>query len=180
MKRARLFFLLAAVVVLVPISAHADRDAVHFGNDIHVTADKPAGDAVCFFCSVHIDGKSDGDVVVFFGDTYINGEARHDVVTFFGNVTATDNSTVGGDLVNFFGSVRLGENASVRQDVVALFGSVHAPDSASIGGDRVVQPGWIVSLPLLVLIFIFLVAIRELRAYRRRQILSGYPYPPMR
>jgi hypothetical protein len=180
MMRARLLALLAVAIVLAPLTARADRDAVQFGDDIRITADKPVKDAVCFFCSVHLDGHANGDVVVFFGNTYINGEAHHDVVNFFGNVTAADNSTIGGDMVSFFGSVQLGENVTVQKDLVALFGALHAPDSASVGGDRVVQSGWVISLPPLIFIVIILVIVHEIRAYRRRQLLSGFPYPPLR
>jgi len=94
MQRALFVPLLAAVFVLTPVSALADRDEVQFGTDIYITAGNPAHDAVCFFCSVYVDGEAKHDIVVFFGNTHLNGIAHHDVVNFFGDITAADNSTV--------------------------------------------------------------------------------------
>jgi hypothetical protein len=178
MQRALFVSLLAAVFALAAIPAHADRDAVQFGSNIDVTDANPVHDAVCFFCSVRVDGKVSGDIVVFFGDIHLAGEAHHDVVNFFGSITAADNSSIGGDMVSFVGSVRLGENVTVEKDLVAMFGALHAPASVSVGGDRVVQPGIVLSLPLLVLVLVVLVIIRECRASRRRRLMYGHPYPP--
>jgi hypothetical protein len=178
MKRALPAFLLAIAVVVAAPHAHANSDEVQFGSDIHIASGQTAHDAVCFFCSVRADGKVNGDIVVFFGDVELNGEAHHDVVNFFGKTTAADNASVGGDMVNFFGSVRLGENVTVGKDLVAFFGSLDAPSSVSVGGDRVVQPAWVIALPPLVFILVILVIVYELRSYRRRQFLGGYPGPP--
>lgn len=178
MNRALPAFLLAAAFALAASPARANQDAVQFGSDIDVSADSQVHDAVCFFCSINLDGKANGDVVVFFGNTHISGEADHDVVNFFGSITAADNSSIGGDMVNFFGSVRLGENVSIGKDMVTMFGSQHVPASVTIRGDRVLQPAWVLTLPPLVLILIFIVIVREYRDHRRRQFLGIYPYPP--
>jgi hypothetical protein len=170
--------LLAAAFAVAATPAHADRDAVQFGSNIHVTADQPVHDAVCFFCSVHVEGKVTGDIVVFFGSIHLAGDAHHDVVNFFGDVTAEDNSSIDDDLVSFFGAVRLGENVSVGKDLVVMFGTLHAPASVSVGGDRVVWPGWILWGPVLIILLVVIVVVHELRAYRRRQLLRGYQFPP--
>ncbi len=177
----RLFaWLLAAGLALAAAPARADNDAVHFGSDINVPADMTVHDAVCFFCSVNVQGKVNGDVVSFFGHVHIAGAANHDVVNFFGGVSAEDGATIGQDLVSLFGSVRLGENASVGHDMVVLVGGAQIANSAFVGHDRVVQPGWILDFPLILLIVLFIVAIYELRAYRRRQFLRQFPFPPPR
>ena len=132
---------------------------IQFGSNIHVTADTPVHDAVCFFCSVHVEGKVTGDIVVFFGGVHLVGDAQHDVV-------------------NFFGAVRLGENVVIGKDLLAMFGTLRAPASVSVGEDRVEWPGWIVWGPLLVILLVVFLVVRELRAYRRRLILRGYKFPP--
>jgi hypothetical protein len=176
MTRALFAFLLAAAFAVTATPAHADRDIVQFGSDINAAAGNPVGDAVCFICSVRVDGQVNGDIVVFFGDVHIAGDAHHDVVNFFGNITAADNSSIGGDMVSIFGSIRLGENVTVSKDLVAVFGSLHAPESASVGGDRVVQPAWIAFVPLAVLMLIIILIVGQVRAFRRRQFLRTYPY----
>jgi hypothetical protein len=170
--------LLAAAFAVTATPARADRDAVQFGSNINVAADSTVHDAVCFFCSVNVQGKVTGDVVVFFGNVHIAGDAQHDVVNFFGSVRAEDGASIDADLVSFFGSIHLGENVTVGKDMVAMFGSVHAPNSVTVGNDRVIQPGWILWIPLLIIGLIAIVIVREYRTYHRRLLLRGYPFPP--
>ena len=147
------FALLLLLGMAVP--ARANRDMVQFANTIEVPEGAEAHDTVCFFCSVDVNGTVTGDIVVFFGDVHISGKAAHDVV-------------------NFFGSVRLGENASIGQDSVVMFGSLHAPASASFHGDRVVQPGWLFWVPLLVLILVIRGIVWGVRYPRRHYYMRGY------
>jgi hypothetical protein len=174
----KLALCLLASVFAAAVPAYADHDAVQFGSNINVAAGETVHDAVCFFCSVHSEGKITGDVVVFFGNVHINGDAQHDVVNFFGKVTAENNSSIDNNLVSFFGVIRLGENVSVGHDLVAMFGTLRAADSVSVGNNRVVQPGWILFVPLCFIGLIIALIVREYRAYRRRLLLRGYPFPP--
>ncbi len=171
--------LLASVLTLSATPAYASRDAVQLGSNINVPVGATVHDAVCFFCSVNVQGAVDGDIVVFFGNVHITGSANHDVVNFFGNVNAEDNSSIGHDLVNFFGVVRLGENVAVGQDMVAMFGGVHAADSVIVGGDRVSYPFFIFFLPIAIFGIVLIVVVHELRVHRRRQFYARYPSPPM-
>jgi hypothetical protein len=178
LRRILLPCLLGAFLALAAPARADNGDAVHFGSSIHINADSPIHDAVCFFCSIHVEGKVTGDIVVFFGDVHLNGDAQHDVVSIFGNVNAADNSSIDDDLVSIFGSIRLGENVAIGKDMVALFGYLHAPASVRVGGDRVEQSGWIVGIPVLVLLLIVIVIVREYQSYRRRLIARGYQFPP--
>ena len=139
--------LAAALALACILPAHADRDTVQFGNNINVTPGNPVHDAVCFFCSVRVEGKVNGDIVVFFGSVHLAGDAHHDVVNFFGNVTADDNSSIDGDMVSFFGSVRLGENVTVGKDLWPSSVPCTRPHPSAAVETACVQPGWIVSLP---------------------------------
>jgi hypothetical protein len=47
-----------------------------------------------------------------------------------------------------------------------------------VGNDRVIQPGWILWIPLLFIALVVTVIVREYRAYHRRLVLRGYPFPP--
>ena len=170
--------LVGAALAVCTLPAHASKDVVQFGSNIEIAPEASVHDTVCFFCSVNDRGSVDGDIVVFFGNVHIEGHANHDVVNFFGRVTADDNSTIGKDLVSIFGGVRLGDNVSIGKDMVAMFGSVRAASSVTVNGDRVIQPGWIFWGPLLIIILVFTVIVREIRAQRRRQYARGYPFPP--
>jgi hypothetical protein len=170
--------LLAAAFAVTATPARADRDAVQFGSNINIGPDAEVHDAVCFFCSVNVQGKVTGDIVVFFGNIHLAGDAQHDVVNFFGKVTAENGASIEKDLVSFFGVIRLSENVAIGKDMVAMFGSVHAPESVTVGNDRVIQPGWVLWGPLLFIALIVILIVREYRAYRRRLILRGYQFPP--
>jgi hypothetical protein len=158
--------------------ARAENDAVQFFSNIDVPADSTVHDAVCFFCSVNIEGKATGDVVVFFGNTHIASSAQHDVVNFFGRVTADDNANIDHDMVSIFGSIRLGEEVHVGEDLVAVFGTLHSGRGVVVAGDRVVQPPWLFFGPLIFLSLIVILIVREFRSYRRRLWLRSYGYPP--
>ncbi len=172
------FCLLAAAFAVSVAPARADENFVQLGTNIHVPAGAAVHDAVCFFCSVSVDGKVTGDIVVFFGNVHLNGDAQHDVVNFFGKVTAEDNSSIENSLVSFFGVIRLGENVSVGKDLVAMFGTLRAPESVTVGNDRVIQPGWVFFGPLIFIGLIVILVVHEYRSYRRRLLLRGYPFPP--
>jgi hypothetical protein len=170
---------LLTAFLLAPSPARANRDAVQFGSTIVVGPNETVHDAVCFFCGVDAKGSIDHDVVVFFGNVHIATHSNHDVVVFFGNVRLDPDATVTHDLVNFFGTVHLGENASVGNDMVSMFGSVRTADSASIAGNRVVQPGWVLWIPLIIIGGIVALIVSAVRNYHARQMYAGgYPYPP--
>jgi len=177
-RRMLALSLLATAFAVAATPAHADRDAVQFGSNINIGPDAAVHDAVCFFCSVNVQGKVTGDVVVFFGNVHIAGDAQHDVVNFFGEVRADDGANIEKDLVSFFGIIHLGENVTIGKDMVAMFGAVHAPNSVTVGNDRVIQPGWVLWVPLLIIGLIVFVIVREVRDYRRRLVLRGYQFPP--
>jgi hypothetical protein len=178
MKRILFLCLLGAAFAAASTPARADRDAVHFFSDIRVAPDATVHDAVCFFCSVHDEGEVEHDIVVFFGGVHIAGKADHDVVNFFGEVSADDNTQIGSDLVSFFGLIRLGQNVSVGKDMVSMFGFAHTPESVTVGHDRVTMPFLVVLAPLILIGLVVILVVREYRAYRRRQFLSTYNYPP--
>jgi len=174
----RIFALTLLCAAIASVPALAEEDAVQFFTDIHVQPGATVHDAVCFFCSVNIEGKATGDVVVFFGNTHVTSDAQHDVVNFFGRVTADDNANIGHDLVSMFGSIRLGENVRVGEDLVAMFGDLRAADSVTVEGSRVVQPAIVFFGPLFFLILVFVLIVREVRAYRRRLWMRAYQFPP--
>jgi hypothetical protein len=180
MKPTLAICLLGAALAAAATPAYADRDAVHFFSDIHVDPDATVHDAVCFFCSVENDGEVEGDTVVLFGNIHIAGKADHDVVNFFGEVSADDDSQIGNDLVSFFGEIHLGQSVSVGRDMVSMFGFITAPESVSVGHDRVAMPFFILLAPLVLVGLIVILVVREFRAYRRRQFLNAYNFPPHR
>jgi hypothetical protein len=170
--------LLAAAFAAAVAPTLAGQDAVHFGTSIYVPPERTVHDAVCFFCSVDVEGKVNGDVVVFFGSVHIAGSTDRDVVNFFGGTRLDDGASVGKDLVNFFGSVRMGEGASVGHDLVAMMGSTQIDKTASVGNDRVVQPGLVFDVPLILMIVVLILVVREYRSWRVRRYFANYPFPP--
>ena len=178
MIRRILPILLLCAALAPATAACAEQDEVQFFSNIHVSSGSAIHDAVCFFCSVDIEGKATGDIVVFFGNVHVAASAEHDVVNFFGNVTADENATIDHDLVSMFGNIRLGDNVHIGEDLVAMFGNLEAADNVTVEGDRVVQPPWLFYGPLIFLVVVLVLVIREFRAWRRRNYLRSWGYPP--
>jgi len=170
--------ILLLCAVLAPAAARAEQDQVQFFSNIHVSPGSEVHDAVCFFCSVDVEGKATGDVVVFFGNTHIASEAQHDVVNFFGHVTADDNAVIDHDLVSMFGGIRLGENVHVGEDMVAMFGNVQSGNGVTVERDRVEEPAILFYAPMIFLVVIVVLIVREVRVWRRRAFLRSWGYPP--
>jgi len=171
--------LFAAFLAAAPACARADSDAVQFFNNIDVTPGSPVEDAVCFFCSVHLEGKASGDIVVFFGNVRIDGQAQQDVVDFFGKVSASNDSSIGGDLVTIFGSVRLGDGVKVGGDLVTVFGASRTPSSITVGGHHVVLSPLIFFAPLFILFLIVYLIVHAIRTSRMHAAAMPYPAPPI-
>ena len=176
-RRILALCMIGAAFAAAATPAHADRDAVQFFSDIRVAPGTTVYDAVCFFCSVKVEGEVRGNMVVFFGNVHLAGKADNDVVNFFGKVTAEDKAQIGNNLVSFFGMIRLGEDVSVGRDMVAMFGVVHAPESVTVGNNRVAMPFLIFLGPLVLLGLVVTVIVQAVRAGRRRRLLH-YGAPP--
>jgi predicted acyltransferase (DUF342 family) len=170
--------LFCAGLLAAAAPARASQDVVRIFDNVDIGPDESVHDAVCVFCSVHVEGKVDGDLVSIFGNVRLNGEAHHDVVSVFGNVTAAGDSSIGGDLVSIFGAVRLGDNVTVGKDTVTIFGMLHAPHSVSVGKDRVSISPWIAFGPFIVIWFAVFLIVHEVREQRRRRFFQNYPLPP--
>jgi hypothetical protein len=157
----RLAILAASLCILTPLAARAQsRDQVQFGNSIVIHEGEEAHDAVCFLCSIQVDGTLHGDAVAFLGNIRVRGHAEHDAVAFLGNIS-------------------LGDDASVERDVVIFAGNLHTGSGATIGGDRVVFPAFLFAFPLILIGGILVLIVWAIRAltYRSRPV---YPMPPPR
>jgi hypothetical protein len=151
-----LFFLM--ILVAVPAMALRDgEDHVQFGSNVVVHEGETAGDIVCFFCSVDVEGKA-SDVVVFLGNAKINGDTG-DVVVLGGRATLTSNATT--------------------QDVV-VGGRVDADPNAVIRGDRTTFTPLFVVLPFIVfaiMVWLFVLLLKAIFG-RPRQRVIYVPQPP--
>ena len=153
LRRAMAFLFTVALLGGCAASAHADssNDRVSFLNDIYVQQGEEVQDAVCFLCSIHVDGTLHGDAVAFLGSIRTQGKIE-------------------GDVVSFLGSVDLGSDASIGQDCVVFGGMLHRHGDASVGQDVVVFPFVLFLVPILFLVLI----IYGIRALVLR---SRVPYP---
>jgi hypothetical protein len=98
-------------------TAHSSDDKVTFGQDLYIPADKViAGDAVCIFGSIKVDGVVSGDVVSIGGD-----------------VTLGENAVVRGDCVAVGGgSIRTGADSQIHGEAVAVGGHIFDSPGAHI------------------------------------------------
>jgi hypothetical protein len=138
---------------------HAASDRVSFFHDIVVSDSEEAEDAVCFLCSIRIEGKASGDAVAFLGSIHVKGEVGGDVVSFLGDVAMGDDSRIGGDCVVFGGPLRRGSDST-------------------IGGDTVQFPFILLMLPFIILALLIYGVVSLVR--RRKYAAYPLPRPPMR
>jgi hypothetical protein len=149
------------LVAMFAPRAHASTDRVSFMHDIDINDTEEADDAVCFLCSIRVNGKVNGDAVAFLGGIRLNGEINGDAVSFLGNVDMGDQSRIGGDCVVFGGPLRRNGNAA-------------------IDGSAVDFPFILVMMPfiLLALLIYGIVSLFRRRRYRAYPMMP--PPPPMR
>jgi hypothetical protein len=137
--------------------AWADGNRLGFLQNIEVQQGETAENAVCFLCTIHVDGELQGNAVAFLGniktDSHIDGNA----VTFLGNVELGETGTVGGNCVTFAGNVRYHKAGQVNQNLVVF-------------------PTVLLLVPILVL-FLFIYA---LSAFIRRRRYAYPMTPPLR
>jgi predicted acyltransferase (DUF342 family) len=129
-------------------TALADRshDRTQVGHDIRVGPGEEVSDAICFGCSVRVQGHVSGDVT-----------------TFAGSIVIEDQGQVGGDATVFGGNIHLGKEVKVHGDVTVFGGRIQRDPAATIGGDvtNMGGPAWIVlifAIPLIIFaFFVFLI-----------------------
>ncbi|HEX7159342.1 MAG TPA: hypothetical protein VF214_10025 [Edaphobacter sp.] len=164
---AALLVLLASTVPAFAKGGSKDNDRVSFGSNITIAEGENAGDVVCFFCSVKVQGDIAGDTVVFFG-----------------NVTVDYGRKIGGDVAIIGGDLNLSEEAVTGGDVSVIAGNANLAQNAVIHGSRTIMPGtfWLLVpfIPLLVLIGIIWLIVRLFRRnrYRYPAYPPGTSYPP--
>ena len=126
--------LLLTVAVLVPSQMFARGDRVQFFQNISIGQDERVDDAVCMFCSIHVQGTS-GDTVAILGDIVVDG-------------------TVTGDCVSVGGGIKLNDDASVAGDAVAIGRGLYRDPNATVKGDAVSQSGPVVYFGLFLGLFV--------------------------
>ncbi|MFQ5777716.1 MAG: hypothetical protein ACE5IP_06880 [Terriglobia bacterium] len=115
MKRC-LHLLPLLLLFLLPLAGQAD-DHIHFGWDIVVAAEETLGDAVCFACSIRVEGTASGDAVAIAGNVTVAGTVGADVVAVGGDVRLLSGASAGGEVVSVGGRVVLDPNATLKSGV---------------------------------------------------------------
>ena len=162
MVRRWLYLCFAAMLVLgCAARAHASTDRVSFMHDIDVSDGDEADDAVCFMCSIHVDGKVNGDAVAFLGSIHVNGEISGDTVSFLGDVVMGGQSRIGGDCVVFGGPLR-------------------KQGAAAVDGDTVNFPFILIMMPFIILGLLIYGIVSLFRRRRYAAYPMQPPPPPMR
>ncbi len=122
MKRhAHALFFLILFSPLTGAQVRDPDDRTQFARNMIIEPGEEVGDALCFFCSIHVRGTVSIDAVTIGGGIEVQG-------------------TVEGDAVAAGGGIRLGPGAKVDGDAVAVGGRLDRDPKSSIGGDAVSNP----------------------------------------
>jgi len=103
------------------------KNALHLGQDITVAEPQQVRSALCFFCSVRVDGAARDNLIVVAGNVYLNGPVHKDIVVLGGNVTLTGKAAVGGSLVVFGGHLYRDQAATIGRGRVVVRPIVFLP-----------------------------------------------------
>ncbi len=118
MRRVVLPIFAVFLFAISALNARAEGDRVSFMHDITISSDEDVQDAVCFLCSIHIEGLVHQDAVAFLGSIHADAPIQGDAVVFLGNISLGADAHVGGDCVAFLGSVMQHGSGQVGQDLV--------------------------------------------------------------
>lgn len=120
---------LSAVCALLLLAAAPPRvgNAIHLGRDITVAGPQQVRSAVCFFCSVRVDGAARSNLIAVAGNVYLNGPVHKDIVVLGGNVTLTGKAAVEGSLVVFGGHLYRDPAATIGRGRVVVRPIVFLP-----------------------------------------------------
>jgi predicted acyltransferase (DUF342 family) len=154
--------LLFAIVAcsFVTCTAFASTDRVSIGNDITLRSGESAGDVVCVFCNV-----------------VIQGHVRGGIVSVFGGIRIQDSQQIAGDMVAVGGDISLDGSSTVQGDLVVVGGDLTLAPDAMIHGDREVFPGraWLL-LPFVP--FLFVIGVVWLAIWLIRRNTYRFPMYP--
>ena len=68
------------------LGAQQDSERIRFLRNIRIEAGEIATDAICFNCSIIVQGQLDGDAVAIGGDIVVQGTLRGDAVALGGSI----------------------------------------------------------------------------------------------
>jgi len=105
-------------VLTVGALAQAPADRTYVGQDIYIASGQQVHNAVCFFCSVQVEGELTGRVLVLFGSLNVSGQVQRSATVLWGNAVVDSQARIGGD------TVVLGGNAVYEADE-SLVGSAY-------------------------------------------------------
>ena len=132
----RLFFLLIAVVVLVPSSVFGA--TMKAGNEVFVNTDGGTRDNLYTAGgTVSVSSPVFGDLLVAGGNIQMLGEVTQDIAVVGGSVNMVGN--VGGDVRAVGGNISIAGNAS--GDLIVIGGSVIVSPNVTVGKDLVISGG---------------------------------------
>ena len=122
---------LALLVCCAPLAKGAG-DRMQVGERLVIGAGEEAGDAVCIFCSLVIDGEVRGNAISIGGSVESMGNVGGAVVAVGGPVVL--GGRVGGEVVAVGADVELRPGAHVGGGVTVVFGQVTGHEQADIRG----------------------------------------------
>ncbi len=116
--RARFLALLILFCPLTQAQAKDSDDRTQFAREMVIGPGETVGDALCFFCPIHVRGVVNVDAVAIGGSIEVEGNVE-------------------GDAVAAGGGIRLGPGARVKGDAVAAGGQLERDPKSSIDGDAI-------------------------------------------
>ncbi len=119
-KALRTFALLVTVSGAAFAQAHGNR--TYFNQDIFVAQGQQVHNAICFFCSVQVEGDLSGRVFVFFGSLNVSGRIEGGATVIGGNAVLDSQARLGGNAVVIGGNAVYESDESISGNAYVIGG----------------------------------------------------------
>jgi hypothetical protein len=116
----------------------------YFNQDIYIAQGQQVHHAVCFFCSVQVEGQLSGDIFVLFGNLNVSGRVDGPATIIGGNAVVDSQARLGGNLTVIGGNAVYETDESIAGNAWVIGGHL-----SPVGGHRSQAPRRLFFSPLL-------------------------------
>jgi hypothetical protein len=146
---------LALLLITLPGAAQAHGNRTYFNQDIFVAQGQQVHNAICFFCSVQVEGDLTGRVLVLFGSLNVSGRIEGGATVVGGNAVVDSQARLGGNVVVFGGNAVYESDESISGNAYVIGGHLSTLGDRSKSTRRVsFSPAFFFSLAAAVLVLL--------------------------
>ncbi len=150
-KALRTLALVVTVSGVALAQGHGNR--TYFNQDIFVAQGQEVHNAICFFCSVQVEGELSGRVLVVFGSLNVSGRVEGGAMVIGGNAVLDSQARLGGNAVVIGGNAVYESEESILGNAYVIGGHLSTFGERAKTTRRVsFSPAFFYSLAVIILV----------------------------